>query len=75
MTKIKRHTSDDTHWTSRTTSISEQLEYLENHIADKWHDGWQAQCDTMGMIAGDISDWLNQLFRIAIDRGVKLAEV
>ena len=75
MTNIKRHASDDTHWTSRTTSISEQLEDLENHIAEDWHDGWQAQCDMMGMIAGDISDWLNQLFTIAIDRGVKLAEV
>ncbi len=29
----------------------------------------------MGMIAEDISDWLNQLFKIAVDRGVKLAEV
>jgi len=75
MTKIKRHVSDRTHWTSKTTSISEQLEYLEDHIAEEWHDGWQAQCDMMCMIAGDISDWLNQLFKIAIDRGVKLAEV
>ena len=75
MTKTKQHASDHTHWTSRTTSISEQLEYLENHIAEDWHDGWQAQCYMMCVIAGDISDWLNQLFKIAIDRGVKLAKV
>ncbi|DBA66625.1 TPA: hypothetical protein ACH3X2_002195 [Trebouxia sp. C0005] len=75
MTKIKRHSSDRIHWTSKTTSISEQLEYLEDHIAEDWHDGWQAQCDVMCMIAGDICDWLKKLFKIAADRGVKLAEV
>lgn len=51
------------------------MDYLEEEILENWHDGWQDQCFFMCEIAGEICEWLNDLFKIAIERGAKLTEV
>ena len=54
-------------------SLCEQAKELKRSLRQDWHDGSDDQIEMKGGIIQEIVDWLNDLFKLAIEKGLELA--
>ncbi len=55
------------------TSLCGQAKELKRSLRQDWHDGFDDQIEMKGGIIQEIVDWLNDLFKLAIEKGLELA--
>lgn len=54
-------------------SLCGQAKELKRSLRQDWHDGYEDQVAMKGGIIQEIVDWLNDLFKLAIEKGLELA--
>ncbi len=54
-------------------SLCGQAKELKRSLRQDWHDGSDDQIEMKGGIIQEIVDWLNDLFKLAIEKGLELA--
>ena len=56
-------------------SLTQQAKDLKSSLRHDWHDGTDDQIEIKGGIVMEVLQWVSDLFKVAIDKGVELAAV
>ena len=60
---------------SHQQSINGLAKNLKSSLRRDWHDGYEEQSAYKGQMVGEIETWLNNLFKVGIERGLELGTV